>query len=217
MLLPWDRLNLLKTQVETLTIEYEWDGVKRKRIRPRECVDLILDWLIECYLLGDEYVHESFSDPGFGSDMGRGTVDTDEMYETIYKKVAGKNFDQRVREYATTGDIESIMRVAETDATRVFNESELKTAQRVGATSKTWNTMADLRVRDTQGTVWFVELGNPGRTTRSGFGADTADIGDTVTVIGNRDQDHAKAHMKAVRIVIDGRNYDMYPERLGAE
>lgn len=74
-----------------------------------------------------------------------------------------------------------------------------------------------LRVRDTQGTVWFVELGNPGRTTRSGFGADTADIGDTVTVIGNRDQDHAKAHMKAVRIVIDGRNYDMYPERLGAE
>lgn len=74
-----------------------------------------------------------------------------------------------------------------------------------------------LRVRDTQGTVWFVELDNPGRTTRSGFGADTADIGDTVTVIGNRDQDHAKAHMKAVRIVIDGRNYDMYPERLGAE
>ena len=74
-----------------------------------------------------------------------------------------------------------------------------------------------LRVRDTQGTVRFVELDNLGRTTRSGFGADTADIGDTVTVIGNRDQDHAKAHMKAVRIVIDGRNYDMYPERLGAE
>lgn len=149
MLLPWDRLNLLKTQVETLTIEYEWQGEKRRRIRPKECCDLILDWLIECYLLGDEYVHESFSDPGFGADMGRGTVDTDEMYETIYRKVAGKDFDQRVREYATTGDIESIMRVAETDATRVFNESELKTAQRVGATSKTWNTMADLRVRDT--------------------------------------------------------------------
>jgi uncharacterized protein with gpF-like domain len=71
------------------------------------------------------------------------------MYETIYRKVAGKNFDQRVREYATTGDIESIMRVAETDATRVFNESELKTAQRVGAKSKTWNTMLDDRVRDT--------------------------------------------------------------------
>lgn len=74
-----------------------------------------------------------------------------------------------------------------------------------------------LRVRDAQGTVWFVELGNPGRTTRSGFGAETAGAGDAVTVIGNRDRDPAEAHMKAVRIVIDGRNYDMYPERIRPE
>lgn len=148
MLLPWDRLNLLKTQVETLTIEYEWQGEKRRRIRPKECCDLILDWLIECYLLGDEYVHESFSDPGFGSDMGKGTVDTDEMYETIYRKVAGKNFDQRVREYATTGDVESIMRVAETDGHRVFNNSEITTAKKLGAKEKTWNCMF-INSRDT--------------------------------------------------------------------
>ena len=74
-----------------------------------------------------------------------------------------------------------------------------------------------LRVRDAGGTVWFVELGNPGRTTRSGFAEVTAEIGDTVTVIGNRDRDPAEAHMKAVRIVIDGRNYDMYPERIQAD
>ena len=42
-------------------------------------------------------------------------------------------------------------------------------------------------------------------------------IGDAVTVIGNRDRDPAEAHMKAVRIVIDGRNYDMYPERIQAD
>ncbi|GGF61042.1 hypothetical protein GCM10011402_11230 [Paracoccus acridae] len=71
-----------------------------------------------------------------------------------------------------------------------------------------------LRVRAADGTVWFVELGNPGRTTRSGFGPDTAAVGDAVTVIGNRDRDRAEAHIKAVRIVIDGRNYDMYPERI---
>jgi hypothetical protein len=74
-----------------------------------------------------------------------------------------------------------------------------------------------LQVRAADGTVWFVELGNPGRTARSGFTGDTAEIGATVTVIGNRDGDHGKAHMKAVRIVIDGRNYDMYPERIRAD
>ncbi|MFC3628772.1 DUF6152 family protein [Paracoccus angustae] len=74
-----------------------------------------------------------------------------------------------------------------------------------------------LRVRAADGTVWFVELGNPGRTARSGFAADTAGIGDRVTVIGNRDRDAGEAHMKAVRIVIDGRNYDMYPERIRSD
>lgn len=74
-----------------------------------------------------------------------------------------------------------------------------------------------LRVRAADGTVWFVELGNPGRTTRSGFGPDTAAVGDAVTVIGNRDRDRAEAHIKAVRIVIDGRNYDMYPERIRSD
>ena len=74
-----------------------------------------------------------------------------------------------------------------------------------------------LWVRAADGTVWFVELGNPGRTTRSGFGPDTAAVGDAVTVIGNRDRDRAEAHIKAVRIVIDGRNYDMYPERIRSD
>ena len=74
-----------------------------------------------------------------------------------------------------------------------------------------------LRVRAADGTVWFVELGNPGRTARSGFAEDTARVGDRVTVIGNRDRDPGEAHMKAVRIMLDGRNYDMYPERIRAD
>ena len=135
MVLPWDRLNLIRTQVEALTIEYEWKGQPRRRVRTRECCDLILDWLIECYLLGDEYVRESFSDPGFG------TVDTDEMYATIYHKIKDKDFDQRVREYAQQGDIDGIMLVAETDGHRVFNNSEITTAKKLGATSKRWNCM----------------------------------------------------------------------------
>lgn len=142
MLLPWDELNNLRSRIEGLTIEYEWHGRKRKSIKRRECCDLILEWLIDCYLMGDEYVREAF---GYPADAG---VPVDEMYETVYRKVAGKTFEQRVTEYAAEGDTESIMRVAETDATRVFTESELKTAHKVGATEKTWNTMMDDRVRE---------------------------------------------------------------------
>ncbi|SOC24458.1 DUF6152 family protein [Thalassospira xiamenensis] len=71
-----------------------------------------------------------------------------------------------------------------------------------------------LTVTDAEGTVWQVDLGNPNQTARSGFTGDTAQPGDAITVIGNRNKDPAEAHMKAVRIIIDGQNYDLYPERI---
>ena len=64
--------------------------------------------------------------------------------------------------------------------------------------------------------VWLVELGNPTLTARSGFTAKTAKPGDAIVVLGNRHKDKSKAHMKAVRITIAGRNYDIYPERISA-
>lgn len=73
-----------------------------------------------------------------------------------------------------------------------------------------------VHVRDAQGVVWRVELGNPGRTTRSGFSGDTASAGDPITVLGNRTMDPGDAHMKAVRIIVGGQEYDMYPERIPA-
>lgn len=71
-----------------------------------------------------------------------------------------------------------------------------------------------LLVEDAQGTVWTVELGNPGRTQRSGFVEGTVAPGARVEVLGNRDQDASKALIKAVRITIEGRNFDFYPERI---
>jgi hypothetical protein len=62
--------------------------------------------------------------------------------------------------------------------------------------------------------VWQVDLGNPGQTERSGFRGDTARPGDAVTVLGNRNLDASKKHMKAVRVTVAGRDYDMYPERI---
>lgn len=73
-----------------------------------------------------------------------------------------------------------------------------------------------LRVRATDGRDWQVDLGNPRQTAASGFTGETAKAGDAITVLGNRSRETNEAHMKAVRITIGGKNYDMYPERLGS-
>jgi hypothetical protein len=71
-----------------------------------------------------------------------------------------------------------------------------------------------LMVAAADGVVWLIELGNPTLTARSGFTAKTAKPGDAIVVLGNRHKDKTKAHMKAVRITIAGRTYDIYPERI---
>jgi hypothetical protein len=73
-----------------------------------------------------------------------------------------------------------------------------------------------LTVKAADGAVWQIDLANPNQTERSGFRANSAKPGDAVTVLGNRNQDKTKTHMKAVRITIGGKNYDLYPERIGA-
>jgi hypothetical protein len=74
-----------------------------------------------------------------------------------------------------------------------------------------------LMVKASDGKVWRVELSNPNQTARSGFNAKSAKPGDTIVILGNRNRDKNQAHMKAVRITINGRNYDMYPERIRAK
>ena len=71
-----------------------------------------------------------------------------------------------------------------------------------------------LNVKAADGVIWLIDLGNPNQTERSGFTAASAKPGDAVVVLGNRDKDKSKMHMKAVRITVAGKQYDMYPERI---
>lgn len=71
-----------------------------------------------------------------------------------------------------------------------------------------------LQVTDADGAIWQVDLGNPSQTQRSGFTAESASAGVAITVLGNRNRDHERKHMKAVRVTIDGKSFDMYPERI---
>ncbi len=70
-----------------------------------------------------------------------------------------------------------------------------------------------LKVKAADG-IWQVDLGNPNQTARSGFTGESAKAGDTIVVLGNRSLEQDKKHMKAVRITVGDRQFDMYPERI---
>ncbi|MBO5971143.1 MAG: hypothetical protein J6S14_21935 [Clostridia bacterium] len=134
MLLPYDELNVLRSRVEESRTA---DGKL-----PADLVeDIVFDYLLFSYALGvdnaNEMMRSSF------------VAKSDEARETIYRRTAGKTFAERVRAYAETGDTDSIMRVAETEATRDMNTAAERTAVKAGAKNKTWITMEDGRVRDT--------------------------------------------------------------------
>jgi len=69
---------------------------------------------------------------------------------------------------------------------------------------------------DVEGVVWRVELAPPGPTTSAGFTEETVPAGTEIKAIGNRSQDETEPRMKAVRIIVNGTNYDVYPARVPA-
>lgn len=69
-------------------------------------------------------------------------------------------------------------------------------------------------VVEIDGESWDVELGNPNQTQRAGFVEGEAEVGDEITILGHRSLDESELVVKAVRITIDGRNYDLYPDRI---
>jgi hypothetical protein len=71
-----------------------------------------------------------------------------------------------------------------------------------------------LRVQAADGVLWLVELGNPRQTASAGFVEGSAKPGDAVVALGNRARDAGEKRMKAVRLTIGERRYDIYPERI---
>ena len=71
-----------------------------------------------------------------------------------------------------------------------------------------------LKMTAADGKEWLIDLANPSQTERSGFTAASAKAGDAITVLGNRSKDKSQLWMKAVRITVAGKTYDLYPERI---
>jgi hypothetical protein len=66
---------------------------------------------------------------------------------------------------------------------------------------------------DVEGEDWVVEIGQPWRNERAGLTEELLAIGTAVTVHGHRSADPEARLMKAERIVIDGKDYILYPDR----
>jgi hypothetical protein len=77
------------------------------------------------------------------------------------------------------------------------------------------NPHAVLKVEAADG-LWTVELAPLSRTIAAGFDENAAKVGDQVTAIGNRSADPNEKRMKAVRIIVNGKTYDVYPDRIGS-
>ena len=112
--------------------------------KPKEEIEEdFLDFLIEAYLLGIDSASEMM-----GVEI---RPDTEEMERSIYKKIEGKTFADRVREKET---IPELQRLAESEYHRIYNEAVydgvegyVRESHRV--VIKTWHTQMDDRVRDT--------------------------------------------------------------------
>lgn len=66
---------------------------------------------------------------------------------------------------------------------------------------------------DVDGEDWTVEVGQPWRNERAGLTDDMLAVGTEVTISGHRSADAADRRVKAERVIIGGKTYDLYPNR----
>src|SRR5262245_195823 len=66
---------------------------------------------------------------------------------------------------------------------------------------------------EAQGDKWLIEVGQPWRNERAGLTANLLNVGRVITVHGHRSAKQNERLMKAERVVIDGKSYNLYPDR----
>ena len=65
----------------------------------------------------------------------------------------------------------------------------------------------------TQSGVWSVEIGQPWRNARAGLTRVVLKPGRKLLVLGHRSANKSQRLMKAERVVIGGKSYNLYPDR----
>ena len=73
---------------------------------------------------------------------------------------------------------------------------------------------ATMQIEDENGQVWDITMAPPSRTSRSGLTEETIPVGAEVSILGNRNSNMQRFEVKTVRVTYDGKNYDVYPNRI---
>lgn len=68
-------------------------------------------------------------------------------------------------------------------------------------------------ILDVEGEEWTAEVGQPWRNARAGLSDDLMTPGTEITIIGQRSADPKEKRVKAERIKISNKLYELYPER----
>ena len=147
-LMPFDELNTFQRMVtEYKTAPLTND--ERERLRD-DIWDYIEYLLFEAYTYGNV---QAMQDLGILDKDPADLINPDVMEQTINEEIAGKTYKDRIREYLDdeSSTVEDFVRVAETDATRVYNAGVVDggNASGVPGVRKQWITMDDDRVRST--------------------------------------------------------------------
>lgn len=74
------------------------------------------------------------------------------------------------------------------------------------------NPHAHLMLRNEEG-LWDVDLAPPSASARAGFVEGAASVGDEASVTGHRSRDPNELAFKAETITVNGKTYDVYPDR----
>jgi uncharacterized protein DUF6152 len=73
---------------------------------------------------------------------------------------------------------------------------------------------ATMQIKDSSGQVWDLTLAPPPRTERAGLVQGVIPVGADVTIVGKRSLDPKRFEVKTERVTWNGKNYDVYPDRL---
>ena len=73
---------------------------------------------------------------------------------------------------------------------------------------------ATMQIKDEKGQVWDLTLAPPPRTKNAGLEEGLIPIGSEVTIVGKRAMDPKKFEVKTERVTFNGKNFDIYPDRL---
>ena len=153
-LMPFDELSVMSERIKA---DFQLTPEQRKAVK-EDRMDEILELLILSYLYGNEAANDMLYRTEIETRMQSETetvrivpIDTDSMNGSVYRDIAGENWEQRISDYydSEDGTADDVIRVLDTDSHRIYNDAIEDVGERSsGRIYKTWRTMEDLRVRD---------------------------------------------------------------------